>query len=304
MKNEYCVYMHTAPNGKKYVGITCCHPRNRRWQNGYGYSEQQIFYNAIRKYGWNSFEHTILEDNLTAEEAGEAERKYIALYQTTDRNYGYNYMVGGEVGYHLTDEQKKKISYANSGSKNGMYGHHYTDEERKKMSETSVWRGRKHSEETIKKLVEYHKLHPNKPRYGKNHPQAKAVIQYDLNGKYIQRFDTAAEAESKTGILRSCICTCVKGKNKTAGGYIWRYEGKPLSLQDIEKTKHHNWNSSSITWKIKKVNQCDANGRVIATFNSVKEAQNAIGKPNGSSISAVCKGKRKTAGGYIWKYAE
>ena len=248
--------MHTAPNGKKYVGITCCHPRNRRWQNGYGYSDQQIFYNAIRKYGWNNFEHTILEDNLTAEEAGEAEQKYIALYQTTDRNHGYNFMVGGEVGYHLTEEHKKKISYANSGSKNGMYGHHYTDEERKKMSETSVWRGRKHTEESRKKMSESTKAHPHIMR-GAEHP---------MYGKHPSEATRKKMSES--------------AKRKFENGYICS--------------------------RSRGVFQITAGGEIVGRFNSCAEAGKSLTTvPNsGNNISAVCRGKKKTAYGYLWRYAE
>lgn len=33
----YTVYMHTTPNGKRYIGITA-QTVERRWQNGYGYA--------------------------------------------------------------------------------------------------------------------------------------------------------------------------------------------------------------------------------------------------------------------------
>lgn len=48
------------------------------------------------------------------------------------------------------------------------------------------------------------------------------------------------------------------------------------------------------------VGQYDQNGNLIAVFPSVTEAEKAV--PTGRHIGAVCKGKRKTAGGYIWKY--
>jgi pyruvoyl-dependent arginine decarboxylase (PvlArgDC) len=42
-------------------------------------------------------------------------------------------------------------------------------------------------------------------------------------------------------------------------------------------------------------------GEIINTFNGVKEASRFT-KVNSGSISAVCKGRKKTAGGYIWEY--
>lgn len=53
----------------------------------------------------------------------------------------------------------------------------------------------------------------------------------------------------------------------------------------------------------KKVNQYDLDGNYIQTFEYIIEVTRKIGIDN-SSISEVCKGKRKTAGGYIWKYVD
>lgn len=55
--------------------------------------------------------------------------------------------------------------------------------------------------------------------------------------------------------------------------------------------------------KSKKVHQYDMNGNKIGIFNSIMEA-NSITGVNRTCVSAVCLGKRKTAGGYIWKYAD
>jgi len=39
-----------------------------------------------------------------------------------------------------------------------------------------------------------------------------------------QEFSSAVDAESKTGICRSSISKCCKHKQKTAGGYKWKYK--------------------------------------------------------------------------------
>ena len=43
-------------------------------------------------------------------------------------------------------------------------------------------------------------------------------------------------------------------------------------------------------------------GELLATFPSTREAERVTGI-NQSNISECCKGKRKSAGGYIWRYA-
>lgn len=57
------------------------------------------------------------------------------------------------------------------------------------------------------------------------------------------------------------------------------------------------------------VNQYNLKGEFIQTFLSLKDALIFLGKDTGSHgakshISDVCKGKRKTAYGYIWRYAK
>ena len=58
------------------------------------------------------------------------------------------------------------------------------------------------------------------------------------------------------------------------------------------------------------VEQYDLNGNYIRSFPSTKTAAESLGKVTSTSkgatshISDVCKGKRKTAYGYIWKFAE
>jgi hypothetical protein len=49
----------------------------------------------------------------------------------------------------------------------------------------------------------------------------------------------------------------------------------------------------------RKVTQLDLNGNIIKQYNSITEAERDTGI---SHISGVCRGKRKTAGGFKWKY--
>ena len=95
MKNNYCVYRHTSPSGKVYIGITSQDPA-RRWQNGFGYRLNDYFFRAIVKYGWDSFGHEVLHTGLTKEEACAAEVALIAAYRSNEKAYGYNLSAGGE----------------------------------------------------------------------------------------------------------------------------------------------------------------------------------------------------------------
>lgn len=91
-KWKYTVYVHINRNNQKaYVGITTKEPEER-WMNGYGYRGQP-FYSAILKYGWDSFDHVILESGLTESEACNKEQFYIQQYDSY--KHGYNSTKGG-----------------------------------------------------------------------------------------------------------------------------------------------------------------------------------------------------------------
>lgn len=93
----YCVYIHTTPSNKAYIGITSQKP-GERWKKGEGYSTQPHFYSAIKKYGWDNIKHIIFADGLSQEEAFRLEKQLIALFNTTNPKYGYNKSLGGELG--------------------------------------------------------------------------------------------------------------------------------------------------------------------------------------------------------------
>lgn len=92
----YCVYVHiNKVNGKRYYGITCQLPQER-WKRGSSYKGQPKFYNAIVKYGWDNFEHNVVQSGLSKIEAAELEVALIAEFRTTENAYGYNVSIGGE----------------------------------------------------------------------------------------------------------------------------------------------------------------------------------------------------------------
>lgn len=63
-------------------------------------------------------------------------------------------------------------------------------------------------------------------RFFAEHPEkktTKAVVQYALDGALIAEFLSAREASAATSVDYRGISATVTGKQKTAGGYIWRY---------------------------------------------------------------------------------
>ena len=82
------IYKHTNKiNGKSYIGKTVQEPKTR-WRNGKGYKSCVVFNNAIKLYGWDSFEHEILEI-IDDEKLIQREEFYIKHFNTLAPN-GYN----------------------------------------------------------------------------------------------------------------------------------------------------------------------------------------------------------------------
>lgn len=107
-ERNYIVYKHTSPSNKVYIGITK-QTLKARWKNGKGYKNNEHFTYAIKKYGEENFKHEILFDNLTLEEAKIKEIETIALYDSTNKNKGYNKTIGGDpCNKGLTEKQKKQ----------------------------------------------------------------------------------------------------------------------------------------------------------------------------------------------------
>ncbi len=208
---QWYVYIHINKiNGKVYIGQTCQDPKYRWGSGGKGYKRNKHFWSAIKMYGWYNFEHKILLQGLTKEDAIYKERKLIALYDSTNPNKGYNASTGGEcglVGVVVSDETKKKISDA-------LKGRYVSEDTRKKMSESM--RG-KNNHNYNKRLSDDHK---NKLIEATMIP----VLQLDKVGNRIAEYISIAEAARLTGLNKGGICECCKGKRKTLGGFKWQYK--------------------------------------------------------------------------------
>lgn len=209
----YTVYCHVnIINGKRYVGITQKIPEER-WANGLGYKTQSLFWNAIKKYGWESFDHKILFTNLTADEASQKEKELIAKWNTADRRFGYNVQLGGLKGARMSDSTKKKLSEA---TKKQM-----TPEAREYLRQCTLrqfatkghpTKGHKCSDEKRKKIAHSHKFH------------SKQIEQYTLDGKLLATYSSMHAMERATGCFRSAVSNYLKGLSDYCYGYIWKYK--------------------------------------------------------------------------------
>lgn len=130
------------------------------------------------------------------------------------------------------------------------------------------------------------------PYINQNDESSLPVHEYNLMGKYLRSFSSVREA-SREGVPRS--------------GLKKMYRDKPMHAKDkwyiiSDKTPEPHIDVKKSATQRRRVHQIDpTSGKIIRTWNSTREPQRELGI---SGVSSVCKGKRKTMGGFIWKYAE
>lgn len=194
--DSYCVYIHTFPNGKVYVGITCTAPE-RRWRaDGSGYRKQSVIYHAIKKYGWENVNHEIVASNLTKDEVCKFEMLLIDKLKSNRHEFGYNVDNGGQTSGSHSPETLEKMRKSMLGEKNHNYGKDFSKETREKLS-----------------------LSHKGKKTGADNPAAKSVMCIETG----EIFPTTVSAAKAANVSRGTICSCLLGRSKTAGGYHWKY---------------------------------------------------------------------------------
>ena len=163
------IYRHWIINDKgilkSYIGQTIESKPQKRWGlNGKGYigkkdEKTTRFANAIRKYGWDNFEHEVIgiveaetKEQLVLD-LDEWEKYYIWLYDSFYN--GYNLTTGGTNGKVHSEDTKAKISKSHIGKT-------HTEGTKQKLSyilsqrsgEECAMYGKKHSNNTKDKIGE------------------------------------------------------------------------------------------------------------------------------------------------------
>ena len=101
----YSIYVHTTPDGKKYVGSTSQKPKIR-FNRGRNYRNSTRFYDAIKFFGWDNIQHHVLETVEDKETALKREEYYTLLWRTNEPDFGYNIYVCSNPN----QESKNKLS--------------------------------------------------------------------------------------------------------------------------------------------------------------------------------------------------
>ena len=280
------MYCHVnKKNGKKYVGITSKEPR-KRWGRGGRYARQR-FGLAIKKYGWDGFDHIILKVGMTKADAEKEERRLISAWKSNDTVFGYNVAEGGdlsgpgfsEIALRIKKENKTIRPVVNLDTLEVFD----SCDEAAKSAGTSraaiyhVLAGRNKRAGGYR----WQYLDANPPKTPANQVvDTRPVICVDTG----ERFESVKDAAEFAGVSPPGVIEVCNGKRLTAGGYRFCYED---SIESFAPPKRR---------KIGKPIQNVETGEV---FSSIKEAAERYGlKP--PNISAALSRPQRTVGGFHW----
>lgn len=246
-------------NKKIYIGQTIQDDVEKRWELHRRLAKKDkgctALKEAFNKYGIDKFKFEVLIICFN-EDCIEYEKEYIKKYNALVPN-GYNISEGGNggplfKGKHHSEETKTKLRetskayYSNPENRKKLgekvkVALEKSEKWQKALAEGRVGENLKKenrilwqndntvtviSEETKKKLSELaHKYYEeNREKHNKlmSDKLGKQINQYDLNGNYVKSYMSIREAVRQTEIPKTTLQYCVKGKLKTAGGFIWK----------------------------------------------------------------------------------
>lgn len=229
MARNHVVYKHTLNNdGRVYIGQTW--RTSIRWaDDGALYKTCPRFWAAIQKYGWQSFNHEIVFDNLSKEEADIVERVLIKHYDSTNPEKGFNTTYGGagcfmknrnDDSYHNRFE-RPVTKYSLNGKQIANYDSVDDAEQKTGIMYTSIYKccvgNHAFTAGGFRWAFKGEKLKP----LPKNRGVRKRIEQQSLNGTVVAIYDSLSEASRHTGISTSLISLASRGKSEQAGGYKW-----------------------------------------------------------------------------------
>ena len=207
------------------------------------------------------------------------------IYKATNVATGEVYIGATTISLH-----ERINDHYNKATKN--YGHKFQNAIREYGFESFIWEqidtGINTDELALKEKYYIQKFDSFHNGYNSDRGGGfkKTIYQYNLTGKLESTFQSLEEASKSSSISEESISHACIGDRKTSNGFYWTYTSTFDLKEDIRK---------------KKVIQYDFEGKKLNVFDSIIEASKET-EIDKSSIAKCCRGERKKAGNFIWKF--
>ena len=139
----------------------------------------------------------------------------------------------------------------------------------------------------------------NKLNLGRTRPDmverfSKPLYVYDDNGILIREYQSQRKAAIDMGVSFKVINSSLK-----RNGRCWIEKWGKFIRCSLIKAEHLNEFQKRVTGR--KVGQFSLTDEFIAMYDNISQATSALGKTR-SNVNDCCRGRQKTAHGFIWKY--
>jgi len=131
----------------------------------------------------------------------------------------------------ISEKQREILRNINQGEKNPMFGKTHTEEVKRKHSDlvsgfNHPMFGKKHDKSTRRKIAENRRKSISQEEINQISAEfnSKSVLQYDLEGNFIQQFKSVKEASQILGLSESLIGKTCRGVIKKPRKFIFKFK--------------------------------------------------------------------------------